>query len=122
MRNGFQRDQLSLVVLFAFDHQPMEFLEVLAFPDGFWVSSRISCSYSIREYKPCEVTDRKIWFVLLTKFLKQLFSFPSRSYSVPTFNAGDYKCVSCMFCYGMFSCRSFCEPFLYVQKVLAQSE
>lgn len=60
MRNGFQRDQLSLVVLFAFDHQPMEFLEVLAFPDGFWVSSRISCSYSIREYKPCEVTDRKI--------------------------------------------------------------
>lgn len=44
MRNGFQRGQLSLVFLFAFDHQPMEFSEVLAFSElmafGFLPDSR----------------------------------------------------------------------------------
>lgn len=86
---------LALVsLLFAFDHQPIEFSEVLAFPElvafGFLPDL---CSYSIREYKPCEITNIKIWFIFLTKFLKQLFCFPNRSYLVCTSDVCPYECL-----------------------------
>lgn len=94
MRKGLQRGSLLLVFLFAFDHQPMEFSEVLTFPElmafGFLPDL---CSYSIREYKPCEIANIKIWFIFLIKFLKQLFCFPNRSYLVCTSDVCPYKCL-----------------------------